>query len=121
MTPFHFSAVNDGTKANVDGNYPYGTETKGPYLGRTTQVGSYASNAWGLSDLHGNVSEWCFDGYSDQLSGGRDPLNTSSEDRRVLRGGSWYNDARVSRSAYRGRYTPEARNNYTGFRVSRTQ
>ncbi len=120
-TPFHFGAINDGKKANIDGNYPYGTETKGPYLERTARVGSYSANEWGLSDMHGNVREWCFDEYAEQLAGGRDPLNISTVDRRVLRGGSWDDFAWDSRSANRFRYAPVFRFNNSGFRVSRTQ
>jgi len=126
-TAFHFGSVNDGTQANIDGRSPYGTETKGPYLKGTSRVGSYKVNAFGLYDMHGNVFEWCGDVYDRKAYAGRtgttdDPsVDTSTEDRRVLRGGSWDIDARYSRSAYRVGYTPALLSYGTGFRVVRTQ
>ena len=47
----------NGGEANCDGNYPYGTEKKGPYLEDTTMVGSYRPNAFELYDMHGNMGE----------------------------------------------------------------
>ncbi len=55
-TPFHFGSELNGSQTNCDGTRPYGTSTEGPQLGRTTTVGSYAANAFGLYDMHGNVS-----------------------------------------------------------------
>lgn len=54
-TPLHFGTQLNGREANCDGNYPYGTDTKGTYLKRTTTVGSYKANAFGLYDMHGKL------------------------------------------------------------------
>lgn len=53
-------------------------------------VGTKQPNPWGFYDLHGNLWEWCRDGYEEQLPGGRDPLvSTSGSFERVVRGGCW--------------------------------
>ena len=120
-TAFHFGSVLNGDKANVDGESPYGTTTKGLRLGRTTTVGSYPKNAFGLFDMHGNVSEWCEDLYDEKAYASRsgtmtDPKVRSGSKYRVLRGGSWNYGSMFSRSASRLRFTPVFRN-YVGFRV----
>lgn len=82
-------------------------------------VGEYAANAWGLFDLHGNVWEWCLDWWADQLPGGSlaDPQGPGSGLDRVVRGGCWYNDGRICRSACRAQGDPGYRGNDLGFRV----
>jgi formylglycine-generating enzyme required for sulfatase activity len=69
---------------------------------KTHDVGQKKPNAWGLYDMHGNVSEWCADWYADTLQGGVDPTGPQSGDFRVDRGGSSYQPARYCRAAYRG-------------------
>jgi formylglycine-generating enzyme required for sulfatase activity len=66
-------------------------------------VGSYLPNSWGLYDMHGNVYEWCLDWYQSDLGSDpvTEPLGASLGNYRVLRGGSWYYDARYCRSANR--------------------
>ncbi|MBQ8285782.1 MAG: formylglycine-generating enzyme family protein [Thermoguttaceae bacterium] len=117
-TPYFWGSRLNGDKANCDGRYPYGTSTTGEYLDRTTAVGSYDANAWGLYDMHGNVWEWCADWYGAYGSGSQtDPTGPKSGSLRVLRGGSWYLDAEYSRSACRGYCGPTYRFNYNGFRL----
>jgi len=116
---FHFGEVLNGTQANCNGIYPYGTLQLGPYLGKTCGVGSYQANEWGLYDMHGNVLEWCdnlWDG-SEKLAGGSDPLGTVGSIR-VFRGGSWSDNGFFCRSANRAGYAPDIRSDDVGFRVA---
>jgi uncharacterized protein (TIGR02996 family) len=110
------------TQANFNGDYPYGGAAKGPSLGRTTPVGSYPPNGWGLYDLHGNVWEWCADRYEYayyKRSPRPDPPGPPKGSTRVIRGGGWILHGRHCRSAYRHRgYAPRGRGHYLGFRVA---
>jgi len=91
----------------------------GPANG-TAIVGSYAPNAWGLYDTHGNVWEWCLDWYQAALEGGADPDGADSGPPRVSRGGSWGSDASACRSALRLSLDPSSRGSDLGFRLVRT-
>jgi len=70
--------------------------------GRTTKGGTYPPNAWGLYDMHGNVWEWCLDGYTLYPNGGvTDPVGPIGAGFVTYRGGCWYFDASLCRSAQR--------------------
>jgi len=117
-TPFHFGTELNGTHANCAGNYPYGTTTEGPFLGKTSTVGNYPANAWGLHDMHGNVWEWCSDWYGEYpVIRVTDPQGQQKGENRVLRGGSWLNYSLYCRASYRDGSNPGYRFNGSGFRV----
>jgi formylglycine-generating enzyme required for sulfatase activity len=122
-TPFYFGSRLNGKEANCDGNCPYGTSDKGPDKGRTTKVGEYGENKWGLCDMHGNVNQWCEDyygPYNDDLKSS-DPLQSVKygEGRCVSRGGCWFSNAEFCRAAFRGnRADPGVHSEYMGFRVA---
>ena len=67
-----------------------------------TKVGVYQPNAWGLYDMHGNVPEWCLDGFVDNLGTAAVSNPTGSDwPHRAIRGGSYGDSASGCRSAYR--------------------
>ena len=118
-TPFHFGSQLNGRQANCRGTFPYGTDTEGPYLEKTSLVGKYLANAWGLYDMHGNVWEWCSDWYGDYPSGSlTNPSGPATGLRRVIRGGGWGFDAVFCRSAYRLGIVTSNREIILGFRVA---
>jgi formylglycine-generating enzyme required for sulfatase activity len=86
----------------------------------TQRVGRKAPNPWGLLDLHGNVSEWCWDGWNRTYSGApvTDPVHPgSSNGYRCVRGGSYLSFASVCRSAYRYFGDPTTRRLSLGLRI----
>ena len=85
--------------------------------GETHPIGQKRANTWGFHDMHGNVWEWCNDRFGDYGNATTVPTGPASGERRVLRGGSWYNSARYCRSASRFRYGPGYRSSYFGFRL----
>ena len=93
----------------------------GTNAGKTShEVGTRKPNAWGVYDLHGNLSEWCADVYSRdfyQRSPTDDPLNAADGPERVGRNGNWNVGAVFQRCAHRFHYAPEARAQAVGFRV----
>jgi formylglycine-generating enzyme required for sulfatase activity len=118
---FHYGNSLSSTQANFNGNYPYGGAARGPYLERTSQVGSYEPNGFGLYDMHGNVWEWCSDWYDKDYyknSPRRDPAGPSEGTCRVIRGGSWDCFGQRCRSAWRNGIEPANRFEYLGARVA---
>jgi formylglycine-generating enzyme required for sulfatase activity len=129
-TPFHFGETISSELANYDGNQSFGEGPRGAYLERTTPVGMFLANAWGLRDMHGNVWEWCLDHWHANYEGApkdgsawfdlnTNKANIKKDERRVLRGGSWFSFPKRCRSAYRLRHRSGfAGNFYVGFRVT---
>jgi uncharacterized protein (TIGR02996 family) len=116
-------------EANFNGKEPYNKAPKGEWLRRTTEVGSYPANGWGLYDMLGNVTEWCRDWYAEKLAGGTDPQGSDGAGRvlrngdlmdaglRATRGGCWRNPGAACRSSTRGYSEPGLSYEIGGCRV----
>jgi len=99
----------DKAHANFDGD-------------KTTPVGAYAANNFGLHDMHGNVWEWvedCWNASYDNAPADGSAWTSGDCEMRILRGGSWFSGSRLLRSAERLRYLAEIETKYLGFRVAR--
>lgn len=121
-TPFHFGDTVTPDLVNCDGNSSYGSAPKGIYREKTTVVGSFPPNSFGLYDMHGNVWEWCQDishfYYQGAPTDGSAWESGGDSNYPVLRGGSWYESAVYCRSAYRNFNSPDGKWRRRGFRVA---
>jgi formylglycine-generating enzyme required for sulfatase activity len=120
-TPFYFGETITGELANYNAGYTYAGEAKGEYRNETTPVGQFPPNAFGLYDMHGNVWEWCADTWHGNYDGaptdGSVWIENGNDNRSLLRGGSWYFNPNVCRSAYRNVSYRRVNSSYFGFRV----
>jgi formylglycine-generating enzyme required for sulfatase activity len=105
------TSIKDCPNMDEVGRYGYNRGTDNTETcdtsGGTAAVGSYKPNAWGLHDMHGNVSEWCLDWpaeYGEEAE--MDPPGASEGTQRTLRGGCWNYGALRCRSAARNSAIP---------------
>lgn len=120
-TPFYFGDIITTDVSNYDGS-AYADSLQGQDRGETTPIDHFGfANDFGLSDMHGNVYEWCQDHWHSNYHGapttGRAWLTENKKARRVRRGGSWASAPRYCRSAYRYSYFPYDRYSLLGFRI----
>ena len=124
-TPFSTGNNITTEQANYNGEKPYNNNAKGKNLEKTTSVGSYKPNPWGLHDMHGNVYEWCwsiFGGYSTNAQTDPEGPNAYGDSStRVLRGGAWSYEGKYLRSACPNVGIPFFKVSSIGFRVVRPE
>jgi formylglycine-generating enzyme required for sulfatase activity len=104
-TPYSTGQYLSTEEANYNGEFPTPGQAAGENRRRASRVGSFAPNAWGLFDMHGNVWEWTNDAYD--------------EAHKVIRGGSWRFNADSARCALRYTHRPQDRGDSLGLRLVR--
>jgi formylglycine-generating enzyme required for sulfatase activity len=108
------------SSASVNNHHPTYKTGSTPY---TSPVGAFAANGYGLYDMAGNVSEWCWDGYGTYAAGSQtNPLGPNSGfDGRTHRGGDWgTRNVHTCRVPHRGNANIADRDSFIGFRVVRS-
>jgi formylglycine-generating enzyme required for sulfatase activity len=123
-SPFHFGETITTDLANYHGEDYYGRGSIGINREKTTSVGTFPPNVFGLHDMHGNVLEWCLDCYHQDYKGAPtdgsawiDPDTTNME--RIMRGGAWNTFPQFCCSASRAHYIPNIRRaSNQGFRIA---
>jgi sulfatase modifying factor 1 len=117
-TPFNTGQMLTVAQANISQNSIIGFHKTLTKSGKTTLVGSFPPNAWGLYDMHGNVGEWCSDWkgkYSSKKQ--NNPKGPDSGFFRVARIGCWQVGPNYCRSAYRYSLISSLRDVGLGFRL----
>jgi formylglycine-generating enzyme required for sulfatase activity len=118
QTPFAFGDILPLELANYNGEFTHGGGLTGREREKTTDVGIFPANNWGLHDMHGNVWEWCSDWHGDYPSRDvTDPTGPKIGKERVHRGGCFLVEAAKCRSAKRNWDSPSQAFFYVGFRV----
>jgi formylglycine-generating enzyme required for sulfatase activity len=122
--PFQTGLRVTSDQANFDGTLPYNGSAPSPSRRRMMPVASFAANAFGLYDMHGNAAEWVQDCYVANAYEGVAPSDGKPHDLancawRVLRGGSWMDSARDVRAAARTNVAPGEQSTLIGFRIAR--
>lgn len=119
--PFTFGDLITTAQANYNGQYPYKNASQGSFRSKTTAVGAFAPNAFGLYDVHGNVWEWTEDCWRPSHRGAPQdgsPVGGACSSR-ALKGGAWNAGAWRLRSGHRKAAGDDVRDFDTGFRVAR--
>jgi formylglycine-generating enzyme required for sulfatase activity len=123
-TPFSFGATITADQANFDGSTGYAEGPAGLNRRQTLPVGRFPANAFGLHDMHGNVSEWtedCWrDGYADDAPANAAPYLDPECGEHVTRGGSWEDPPEDIRAAARAGARRDQQSSSLGFRVARS-